>query len=156
MQNILYLFGSLPKLDFFCSQEKDKLPSSFQNFFNNFENLYQSPQNGFLNIEELIEDTMIVFERKKDLSVVPFQVVIELNGEVITQMSGQLKDAGYRKKCIHGLGRKIVLKTCYNTNTDGSKGGLTGFKSSLSYVFEGQFLENQLNGFGRSIRSDGK
>jgi len=54
---------------------------------------------------------------------------------------------------VHGVGRKSFLK--YKTELDvDAKEMIAKFEQAKCYIEEGQFNDDKLHGFGRSIRGD--
>ena len=96
-----------------------------------------------LNAKKLLEDGIIVMKRNSQNQIIPYANHMDnLSSNEIYIRYGQLNSDQH----IHGIGRKICLFPKDN------KESIREFREDLTYIDEGEFLDDDLNGtFGRRI-----
>jgi len=110
-----------------------------------------------MNLEELFMDTMLVAKRNPSGLIIPFDVYIDQGEKYLIVKCGQLKAGKLGKKVIDGLGRLIRLKPRYRKATNVEEyDTIIDFEEKNSIIEEGEFTNDVLSGFGRSIKGDRK
>ena len=110
---------------------------------------------GYLNIKDLLQDTVLRLETDEANRITPFNVHIdETIMNKITIRSGQLKKKENSTKYIQeGIGRKVIIKYRSQTDADDNQ-KVVELIERQCHVYEGSFKNDQLSGFGRSVRGD--
>lgn len=104
-------------------------------------------KNRFFNLQFMLEDEMLILERDAKNNVLPFSKngvfeADETSGyDKMVLRYGQIDPDTNQ---INGIGRKIRIDYY-------SEDGIEGYKESYSYIEEGQFVDDELQGFGRRV-----
>ena len=116
---------------------------------------YNDVHDGYLNIKDLLQDTVVRLETDEADRMTPFHVHIdETVANKITIRSGQLKKKENTGKYIQeGIGRKVIIKYRSQTDADDNQ-KVVELIERQCHVYEGSFKNDQLSGFGRSVRGD--